>query len=206
MIGPAALAFIGQGVNTGGNLISTLITNKRNERLMREAWDREDTAVQRRKADLLAAGMNPVLAAGQAATSSAPIRLEAPEINADLTAGLRAKTEAVQYAKTQAELSRIAIDRLIMQERLYDMEQQNAWKWKEIPGLDYNESMKLPIGAMDLYNKARKGGLVNELTGTNIEQAVLDLKLGQQFAASSQFLKILQAILGLAGGVKGLVP
>lgn len=55
-------------------------TNASNEALMRESWARDDTAVQRRKADLEAAGINPVLAAGQSASNSGPIRLEAPEV------------------------------------------------------------------------------------------------------------------------------
>lgn len=54
-------------------------TNARNEALMRESWAREDNAVQRRAADLQAAGMNPLLAAGGAASSSAPVRLSAPD-------------------------------------------------------------------------------------------------------------------------------
>lgn len=43
------------------------------------SWDREDHAVQRRKADLMAAGLSPVLAAGQPAQTMAPTKMEAPQ-------------------------------------------------------------------------------------------------------------------------------
>jgi hypothetical protein len=72
---------IGSGVTSSGNLIGTILTNRQNERLTRESWLREDNAVQRRTKDLEDAGINPLLAAGQAASSSAAIPMKAPQLS-----------------------------------------------------------------------------------------------------------------------------
>ena len=54
-------------------------TNAKNEALMRESWQRDDTAVQRRTRDLVSAGMSPLLAAGSAAGNSPIVSYKAPE-------------------------------------------------------------------------------------------------------------------------------
>lgn len=53
-------------------------TNAQNERLMREAWARDDTARQRMVADLEKAGLSKWLATGASPMTSSPISLEAP--------------------------------------------------------------------------------------------------------------------------------
>lgn len=68
------------------NIAMNATNNAHNEAMTREQWARDDTAIARRVADLRASGLNPVLAAGQGAQSSAPIamqpgRSQAPQLN-----------------------------------------------------------------------------------------------------------------------------
>lgn len=99
-------------------------TNLQQEGFMRESWARDDSAVQRRRADLIAAGMSPLMAAGDAAGNSGPVNVSSPvahhsaqrENIVDPTFLMSAINSAAQI-KNMAETRRIADDKVEQADR-----------------------------------------------------------------------------------------
>ena len=118
-----ALSAGAQGAGAVANYLGQKKANEYNKSMQEKAWEREDTAVQRRKADLIAAGLSPVLAAGSAATTMAPIRTEAPQIDtAAIASAGKSVTDSMMQSlamkqgmenitKTQAETAAIDAQR-----------------------------------------------------------------------------------------------
>lgn len=114
-------AAIASGILGGA---SQWLTNRKNESLQREAWEREDTAMQRRVADLKAAGLSPVLAAGQGASSMSPIQVGNP--GEEARQGLESAV-ALMSAKTGIRKTEAETDAAYQQARVAEQE----WKFRE---------------------------------------------------------------------------
>ena len=93
MSDPVSAALLSSGLKAGGSLIEWGL----NRLGQKEAWAREDSAVQRRAKDMEAAGINPVMAAGSPAQSM-------PAMRADFDIG-DPVGQAMQAAKVKQDIA-----------------------------------------------------------------------------------------------------
>lgn len=119
IIGAATLAT--DVFNTGADIWA----NNKNEALTREAWVRDDNAVQRRVADLKAAGINPMLAAGSASGVSNPIRAEPPRAEFNAPQNIAVMQNLM---KMQADVSRTLAEKKLIEENTRSVALSTNWQ------------------------------------------------------------------------------
>lgn len=178
-LGIAAATLLSAGI--GG--ITSMINRHSQKKTQEETWKREDTAVQRRSQDLIAAGINPVFAAGSAASSSPT---QAPELSGQGTtnalamsqiysnkATTRKTNEEAKYVELQQDQQRLA--NMYAKETLEDRVQL---KQLERGFQQATQEWRIDNVLQDLRSaraNAAKAEIDRELARTNADSAMIDL-------------------------------
>ena len=153
---------VGPMIGAGLSGLSGMMEGQEKRDLQEKTWQREDSAVQRRVADLKAAGMSPILAAGSSAASSQP------------TAGVSA-AEATGASSVQRNLEAASIGMNMMKQKA-DISKTNA----ETRALEIDNKMKeFGKTGEDPYSNYEKS-LINKWGRENWMTAIEENKSRQE--------------------------
>ena len=134
-------------------------------------WMREDNAVQRRKADLIAAGLSPVLAAGSAANAGPVVATQAPRRDPVTIPDTAAKVMALIRGQQDIAQSNAQIDLIKAQTAKAEAEKVGQDISNAVKNRDFqiNKASALPSDASPLFKTLRDGASV-------VDQAIENTK------------------------------
>ena len=170
------------GVGSLANFGLQAYQNNWQRKMQNEAWDREDNAIQRRVADLKAAGLSPVLAAGNGAQSSNPISIMAPQIDTTPIENATSKISQAAQAELALQQQKAQIDQTEAQTAA--IKQQQDKTALEMAFMTSNNPLQLQLAQQQLdFNRAfqpeqiQKAIYENKGLAFSQANAILDNKL-----------------------------
>lgn len=162
---------IGQGVTSNLNYQQQQANLAYQKELQQQIFQREDNAVQRRVADLRAAGLSPTLAAGSSASAGQAISTQ-PSQRAGIDFGA---LQAMQAMQMDAQIHRTRAENKLLDLQLDAQRYNNAWYKKyDLPtGVQPPEWLRVGVGAFNVGSELA-GKVVDGLS--NFTEGVREMR------------------------------
>lgn len=201
-VGTSISPGVGTVIGAGLGLVGSLVSGSQNYRLgkrqlewqkyaQHETWKREDNAIQRRAADLKAAGMNRLLAAGSGASASAPVHVDAPQYPDFSGLGnpfIQKAQVDMALAKQRADISQTDAQTKLLMGQLATVTKQNDLLQRTLDWYKDHPNSAPNVPGMGTSNMLRAGYDLAIEAGSRISNWFSDLRSERKEKGAGRFI------------------